>query len=379
MRMLSPDTAQVTRMPLIAARALASSPTPRTRARHLKQILDQLVQLGGGLDDPLERRPIIPAPGFPSAQGDLGLATDHGQRRPEGMADVGEHAPPRLIHLVQGPVALLQLARALLDLALEVRARALQLDAAAFQFRHHPVEAHRQIGELVVAGDPDPVIEAAAGNLPRALGERIDRRLDPPARPQRRDRRADRRDDDHRDRKRRQPPGQPARLRIGDLRLGRFVLDHLVDQRFELAVEPVHVAAQRSGIGSPPGLRHDGDRLLQQLLETREALELEALLRLGLADEGHLVEGQAPQVLDLFAQPAAAREQLLAIDRLPEHGAVAELLEVSVSAQCQLQIDLDLTMREQRPLQPLLHLPRRPGQKKPHDQCRAEEAQEGDR
>ena len=65
-------------MPLIAASALASSRDAADqlgrrdvggvdaqrgafRARDLKQILDQLVQLGGGLDDALQRRAIVPA------------------------------------------------------------------------------------------------------------------------------------------------------------------------------------------------------------------------------------------------------------------------------------------------------------------------------
>jgi hypothetical protein len=199
------------------------------------------------------------------------------------------------------------------------------------------------------------------------------------ARPERGDRRAGGRDDDHHDRKRRQSRGHPARLGVGNLGFPRFIRDHLVDQRAELAIERVHVAAKRLGGGPGRGLRHARDRLLQQPLEAVDPLELEALFRLGVANEGQLVEGQAPQSLDPVGKPAAAREQRLAIDRRPEQGFVAELLKVSVGFERQFQIGLHFIVREQGPLQSLLHLARAPGQQSPHDERGTQETEERDR
>jgi hypothetical protein len=196
----------------VAATSVVSSGTA-LRARHLEQLLDQLVELGGGLDDPTQGRAIVVDRAVSGAQRDLRLAPNHGERCAERMADVGEHPAPGLIELAQGPVALLELDCALLHLALEIGARVVQLRPAPLHFGDHPVEVGRQIGKLVAAGHPNPMIQPAARDLAGAFDQGIDRRLNPAAHPERRQPGAGGGDGDHNDREQGQAPRQQTGLR----------------------------------------------------------------------------------------------------------------------------------------------------------------------
>ena len=294
------------------------------------------------------------------------------------MADVGEHPAPGLVDVAQRPVPLLELDGALLHLALEIGARVVQLCAAPLHFGDHPVEADREIGQLVAPGHPHPVIQPAARDLAGAFDQSIDRRLNLAAHPERRQPGAGGRDGDHDHREQRQAPGQRAGLRVGSRGFSGFVVDHLVDQRAELAIEHIHVATQRRRIASRPVARHGGNRLIKQSFEAVDTLELEALLGFGFTDKSQLVERQPAQSFELFAEPVPARLQLCRIDRLTKRSLVTELLEVPVRLQGEVQIGLDLGVRQQAALQPQLHLARGPVQQKPHDDGGTEQPEEGD-
>jgi hypothetical protein len=330
----------------------------RFRAGQLQQILDQLVQLRRGLDDALQRAAIFPAPALATAQRDLGLAADHGQRRAQRMAYVGEHAAPVAVDAAQDVVALAQLARAFLHLALEVGAGALELGAPPFQLGHHPVEAHGQARELVAPEDAYPVIEPAAGDRPGALDQGVDRRLDAPARPQRSEQGADRGQRHHRDREHGEALCHAPRLGIRDSGLIGLVGDHLVDQGAEPSIDQRHLLADRLGRTVSAGPADRRDRLIEQAFETGDPGDLLLPRGLGIADEGELFEGQATQLPQHLVEALAACGQVLLIRGPPERDIVLELLQVPIRLQRQHQIGLHLIVSEQGALEPLLHLTR---------------------
>ena len=357
-----------------------------------QQVVDEPAHLARQLDHPFQGLAIIHGLGGAAAQRDLGLPAQHGERRAQLMADIGQEEDAQAVQVLQAPVRLLELGRALADLELEQGLLVQELAALGLELPGHAVEVARQERQLVAALDRDPMGQLARADRLGPLGEPADRPRQRPAQERHGDGTCsdggERGGNDDGD----QLAGEGRGLVVGPAHLLPLVGDRKIDQLLELVVQVLldltEIAQPGLGIPTAELERQEAQRRLVHpggdLPHPADQGELAALVgqllgpALVLAEELHLACRDLHELGEAILQVPSRFLELLP-PLLPEQQHLRDLLGVAVGVQGQRRDRLELAIGVRDPLDIVVRAPDGEVDHRPHqDHDPDQEDLEGD-